>query len=138
MKNENKSIIILCFYVIVMVSVLVFSVYLLKDSSNSEPLNNDLNVYATDEAETKIIYVPIYSEVTSNTEETDPPSQKIKYFTVKSYGEKIGVFNEEEKLVSVIEVYTKTLPKADRDLLEKGIVVFSEVELRGVIEDYTG
>ncbi len=138
MKNESKSIIILCFYVIFMVGVLVFALYLLKDSTNNDSFDNDIDVYVSEEAETKIIYVPIYSEGTSEIEETDVPSQEIKYFTVKSYGEKIAIFNEDETLIKVIEVYTKTLPKADRDLLEKGIVVFSDQELRSIIEDYTG
>ncbi len=138
MKNESKSLIILCIYVIVMVGVLVLSVYILNKPSENVQIDTDLNAYVSKEEETKIIYVPIYSEITSENEETTTPPQRIKYFTVKSYGEKIGIFNEEEILVDVIEVYTKTLPKADRELLEKGIVVFSDVELRSIIEDYTG
>jgi len=138
MKNESKSLIILCIYVIVMVGVLVLSVYILNKPSENAQIDTDLNAYVSKEEETKIIYVPIYSEITSENEETTTPPQRIKYFTVKSYGEKIGIFNEEEILVDVIEVYTKTLPKADRELLEKGIVVFSDVELRSIIEDYTG
>ena len=41
-------------------------------------------------------------------------------------------------LIRVIDVYIKTLPKADRTLLEKGFVVLGETELYAIIEDYTG
>lgn len=138
MKNESKSIIIMCFYVIVMIGILVLSVYLLNGSREKDQINNDLNFHTTDVTETRVIYVPIYFEETVKTEEESTSTSQIKYFTVKNYGQKIGVFNEEQTLVSVIEVYTKTLPKADRDLLEKGMVVFSEDELRRIVEDYTG
>ena len=138
MKSENRSIIILCLYVIVMIAILLFSLYLLKDSEKNKVQKNDLNVYVSEEIETKIVYVPIHTEITESTEEISTAEVKIEFFTVKSYGEKIGIFNENDVLVNVIEVYTKTLPKADRDLLEKGIVVFDDAELRSIIEDYTG
>ena len=138
MKSENRSIIILCLYVIVMIAILLFSLYLLKDSEKNKVQKNDLNVYVSEEIETKIVYVPIHTEITESTEEISTAEVKIEFFTVKSYGEKIGIFNEKDVLVNVIEVYTKTLPKADRDLLEKGIVVFDDAELRSIIEDYTG
>ena len=121
-----------------MIGILLFSLYLLKDSEKNKAQKNDLNVYVSEKIETQIVYVPIYTEIAESTEEMSTTEVKIKHFTVKSYGEKIGIFNENDVLVNVIEVYTKTLPKTDRDLLEKGIVVFDDAELRSIIEDYTG
>ena len=59
-------------------------------------------------------------------------------WTVRAYEGKIGIFDEAEALVEVIEVYTKTLPETDRRLLEEGFEVFSKSELNALIQDYTG
>ena len=59
-----------------------------------------------------------------------------KYF-VKEYMGMIGIFDEENTLLRIIEVYTKTLPEADRKLLEEGIVIRSKKEYNALMEDYT-
>ena len=58
-------------------------------------------------------------------------------YTVKEYFGKIGVFDEDGALINMIEVYTKTLPKADRLLLREGITVTSKQALDALIEDYS-
>ena len=56
---------------------------------------------------------------------------------LKEYEGKIGIFNEAGSLVDMIDVYVKTLPETDRRLLKEGIILFSEDELRSLIEDYS-
>ena len=59
-----------------------------------------------------------------------------KYF-VKEYMGMIGIFDEENTLLRIIEVYTKTLPEADRRLLEEGFEITNEKQLASIIQDYS-
>lgn len=73
-------------------------------------------------------------------QQTDPAQTESfdkKQWTVREYGEKIGVFDEADELIDIIDVYTKTLPEADRLMLKEGIVIDSEKELNSLIEDYS-
>ena len=139
MKSEKKSIIILCIYVIIMLLVCAFTVQILKRTTP----NNDIPKEDTDTKAppvTEIIYIPIISEVSSDTAtetESATETQKTEYL-VKSHEGKIGIFTDKGTLVRVIDVNIKTLPKADRRLLEKGFSVTNEDELRSIIQDYTG
>jgi diguanylate cyclase (GGDEF)-like protein len=56
----------------------------------------------------------------------------------KEYENKIGIFDTSGRLLRSIDIYTKTLPKADRALLREGIELRSEAELISLIEDYSG
>lgn len=60
-----------------------------------------------------------------------------EYYTVKKSGEKIGVFDSENKPYLQIETYVFTLPEADRTMLEEGFKVRNG-EIVHIIEDYTG
>ena len=71
---------------------------------------------------------------TTSDSETAPSQEE---YTVKSHEGKIGIFYKEDTLIRIIDVYVKTLPKADQTLLEKGLLVTNEAELRSIIEDYT-
>ena len=60
-------------------------------------------------------------------------------FVVKEYLGQIGIFSLEDGEVKyVIERYIKTLPEADRRLLQEGFVVTGTLGIYSVIEDYTG
>ena len=59
------------------------------------------------------------------------------YSIAKRHGDKIGIFDRNQTLIQILDVQIKTLPKADRDLLEEGIELFSKKELNALIEDYT-
>ena len=74
-----------------------------------------------------------YYETQIVTEEIDNQQEYI----IKLYNGRIGVFTSDGTLLQVIDVYTKTLPKADQDLLEKGFNIKSK-DLNRLIEDYTG
>ena len=87
------------------------------------------------------IYIPIYvgtSSFESSTGKIEDSSDNEMRFIVREYKGKIGIFLDNGELYQIIDVYVKTLPKADRDLLEEGIEIKSTDELRDIIEDYTG
>lgn len=137
--REHKSTIILLTYMLVMVSILVFSIITLKPAA---PQYNDSPKGENNQSikiETQIVYVPVYSEsdIIENSAGATTNVMEKNIYIVRSYNGKVGIFKG-DKLYGVIEVYTKTLPKADRDQLEKGIVIGSEEDLRSIIEDYTG
>ena len=43
----------------------------------------------------------------------------------------------ENTLLRIIEVYTKTLPEADRRLLGEGFEIVGDDQLNSIIEDYS-
>jgi hypothetical protein len=69
--------------------------------------------------------------------ESDANEGEILYIA-KEYENKIGIFDTSGRLLRSIDIYTKTLPKADRALLREGIELRSEAELISLIEDYSG
>ncbi|MBE6531106.1 MAG: hypothetical protein E7679_03300 [Ruminococcaceae bacterium] len=84
--------------------------------------------------ETEHIYVFLGPEATDEAQTT---SEADTVWIIREYGERIGIFNESDELIDIIDVYTKTLPEADRLLLKEGIVVSSEKQLNSLIEDYS-
>ena len=60
-----------------------------------------------------------------------------KAFIIGIENGRIAVFGEgEEKPLILTDTYANTLPKIDRDELEKGVKVSGEKELKKAIEDY--
>lgn len=60
-------------------------------------------------------------------------------FLVKEYLGQIGIFSlDDGEIKYVIERYTKTLPEADKLLLQEGFTVSGTSGIYSVIEDYTG
>ena len=139
MKGERKSTIILCIYVIIMLIVCALTVQVLKRAMPNHDIIEETTTN-TDSPVTEIVYIPVFSEteLESSTETVLETQTTEAEYTVKSYEGKIGIFTDNGTLVRVIDVYIKTLPNADRTLLEKGFVVTGEAELRAIIEDYTG
>ena len=136
MKNDRKSMAVLCLYLITMLFVFVIFVTNLNfDSDNIEVEVTD-KLGETFVPDTQIVYVPIYVETTEEVDNSETVDTEDIYI-VKSYEGKIGIF-ENNYLIDVIDVYTKTLPKADQKLLEKGIVISGKSDLNSLIEDYTG
>ncbi len=143
MKSERKSTIILCIYIIIMLVVCALAVQTLKSTTPPQDVTED-ETTDTISPVTQIVYIPVISETDSDTTyetefktEKESETEETKY-TVRSHEGKIGIFTGNDTLVHVIDVYIKTLPKADRNLLEKGFSIIGEDELRSIIEDYTG
>lgn len=58
-------------------------------------------------------------------------------YILKEYNGNIGIFDSSGVLIDLINVSTKSLPEADRNMLRTGIYAFSRNELISLIEDYT-
>lgn len=132
MKNENKAMLVVTLYIVVMLVISVVAITLIRKNSIEE-FNRILEATDTREPETNIVYMPIYLE-----SEEESVTDARNFYTVRSYEGKIGVFSDSGKLIEVIDVYIKTLPEADRRQLEEGFIIESEDELRSLVEDYTG
>ena len=139
MRNERRSLIIVFFYVIVMLLMCLFTVTAIQKTSNKNisPGSDD----TAKNQDTNKIYVPVYVGSTPSDSETNAETETgydEMSFLVKSYKGKIGIFSNNGELIQIIDVYTKTLPIADREMLEEGITINNVDELRDIIEDYTG
>lgn len=63
-------------------------------------------------------------------------SSNILTYTVKDFNGNIAVFSSAgDKPMKIIDVNTASLPKADQEMLLKGIIVKSQLELNGLLED---
>ena len=60
------------------------------------------------------------------------------YCTVREYEGKLGVFRREENMPYItIDVRVSMLPEQDREQFRSGVELFSEEELRRLIEDFS-
>ncbi len=81
---------------------------------------------------------PVYPGNTAQTSGSVESSEEQTTYTVKAYGNKIGIFSGDSNLpVKVISIDPATLPQDARDLLRKGITVSGHKELLLLIEEYT-
>jgi hypothetical protein len=139
MQNERRSLIIIFFYVIIMLLMCLFTVKLIQKSSDKSKTPTVVDTTSNNTANT--VYIPVYigtspseSDTDISSETTDPETSYI----VKNHKGKIGIFGGNGDLIQIIDVYIKTLPIADREMLEEGINIKNVDELRDIIEDYTG
>lgn len=137
MKNK-KDIGVLTFtaiYSVIMIVIFVVTVFIL---SHEKLQSTEITKYIV---ETEYVYV---TESDGGMDSDDLESDSIavaesafEALLAKEYLGKIGVFNAGGELVRVIDVYTKTLPEADRRMLEEGIEIMSEKQLYSIIQDYS-
>ncbi len=80
---------------------------------------------------------PEYIYVYEDNRDTESAEAVPKKWILREHEGRIGIFNEKNVLIQVIETYVKTLPLSDRSLLREGIEVYSEEALYSLIEDYT-
>ena len=60
-------------------------------------------------------------------------------FVVREKDGKVAIFDYRTgKVIEELNVYTYSLPQADRTYLENGIMLYTVSELISLIEDYTG
>ena len=128
MKKERQLTALMGTYSAILLIVCILSIYALytKKTDKSKEIRIETVI------ETKEIYVLVESSESSTL-----PQEDSICFVVKEYDGKIGVFDTKGTLLNIIDVYTKTLPKADQTLLREGIGLKSEDELRALIEDYS-
>ena len=78
---------------------------------------------------------PIYIYVNNTTDsESSVDTEK---WLIKEHNEKIGIFDNDGRLIQVIDTYVKTLPKIDRDELKEGFWLNDKNKLYSVIEAYS-
>ena len=142
MKNkEKKDTAILAFaaiYSIIMIFMLAGTVFIL---SHKKLRSTEITKYVV---ETEYVYLtqPITSEESATQETTEAESgplteTEFEMLWAKEYSDKIGIFNSAGEAVYIIDVYTKTLPEADRRLLEEGFEITSAKQLASIIQDYS-
>ena len=89
----------------------------------------------TNEPTSEWVYIYLSQEEDDSSKETDE-AQSVGWI-LKAYQERIGIFREDGSLEDILDVQIKTLPKADRDLLEEGIYAPDRITLESLIEDYS-
>lgn len=98
---------------------------ILKDEQSSDQI----------QLQSEYIYVYVMPESSeSETFDTNIASGWI----IREHEGQIGIFTSDNVLINTLNVYIKTLPIADRDLLREGIEVTTRKELLEIIEDYSG
>ena len=126
-QNARKTTAILVMYSLLMLTMMGIAVFVLAKRTNVPP-----TVLPNGE-ETKEKYVYVYIEP----EDTTPQTEEEAGWIVKEYEKRIGIFSADGELLECLEIYTKTLPKADQGLLREGITVTTRSELYALIEDYS-
>ena len=67
-----------------------------------------------------------------------PSSTRVQSYLLRTCEGKIGIYNGEGTvLYEILDVDVRTLPAADRAMLEEGIIVSGEAALRALTEDYS-
>ena len=119
-KYESVSIILLCFTITLsIILTLVLATLYIRVKELSTIINDidksikTLSISAKSDSETTV-------------------------FILREYNGYIGIFDSSGVLIDLINVSTKSLPEADRNMLRTGIYAFSRNELISIIEDYTG
>ena len=74
----------------------------------------------------------------NNTPPAVQPEDREALYTVRKLDGRIGVYGADGTLLRTINVSVATLPRADREQLAAGIVLYSEQELCDLIEDFSG
>ena len=91
----------------------------------------------TNEGESKKEWVYIYVSEDESELESETETAEAGGWFLRIHGDRIGIFRADGSLMDILDVQTKTLPKADRALLEEGIYASTKEVLESLIEDYT-
>lgn len=128
MKKETRGMTaVLLVYSLLMLSMMGVTVFIL--SKRQAPTSSDEPSIETQEK-----YVYVYVDQNEDITSTVPSDDA---WIVKEYENRIGIFSANGKLLEVLEIHTKTLPKADQSLLREGITVTNRSELDALLEDYS-
>ena len=129
-SQKTKYLRIMCLLSLLYLVLFIFTSLTAKRSSTDE--SQAESDTATESIITEYVYVDKIVE--NNTQILETPADTT--YVVREYMGKIGIFLTDGTLVRVIEVYAKTLPEADRRLLEEGFEIIGNQQLYSVIEDY--
>jgi hypothetical protein len=131
MQERNKLLNIISTYSTILLATAIIGITVLwvKAPQSAQSITESV-------IHTEYIYVWATPESTTNQIESESTSE-ITIRIVREYNGKIGIFSENNELIDIINVYTKTLPETDKRLLREGIRVTSKEELNSIIEDYS-
>ena len=129
--NQKKSfLMIFCaLYSLLLLFILVLTAQILIGALRRKPQSQMVQG-------TEYIYV-FASQEESFLTETEDTTKEQAFWIVKAYEGRIGIFSSDGTLLDVLETYVKTLPEADRRLLEEGIPAHTKDALDSLIEDYS-
>ena len=133
MKSSNAKLNLIlkvtAIYAVLMLGILVISLWFaFKSHSTKEVVNKEVFI------QTEYVYVVKDEQKETESERTD----KEKVYAVREHMGKIGIFDKDGMLINVLDVYVKTLPEADKRMLEEGFEIVGEKQLNAIIEDYDG
>lgn len=133
MKSANNKINLIlkitAIYAILMIAILVISLWFVFNS-------RDINEVIIEESSIQTEYVYVVKDEIKDTEPQEMDTDKI--YTVREHMGRIGIFDESGTLIMTLEVYVRTLPEADKRMLEEGFEIVGEKQLNAIIEDYDG
>lgn len=128
MRKEGQLIALIGTYSAILLIVSILGISILSKRQNEPSIKTVVEtVLSTEE-----VYIFVQMPPKDATEDSGEV-----LFIVREYEEKIGIFDRNGKLLRIIDIYTKTLPKTDRALLREGIELRSQAELDSLIEDYS-
>ncbi len=116
-------------YAVLMLAMLVISLYIAFNLSNTNDIVTEEKIIQTE-------YVYVVKDETADTEAIETDERKT--YTVREHMDMIGIFDENGALIKVLEIYVKTLPEYDQRMLKEGFVVVGTKQLNAIIEDYDG
>ena len=82
------------------------------------------------------MYKAVSTLTADNSEFSDQSDAPVSY-CVKEFEGVIGVYDLSDRLMYTVDVYIKTLPERDREMLKKGICAESYEEVLEILGDYT-
>ncbi len=66
-------------------------------------------------------------------------SENEALYKLGEFDGKIAIYDcQKDEISDILDVYAFTLPESDRLALENGIYIYSDDELLGIVEDFTG
>ncbi len=132
MKSSSKTRIkYLRFTAIYGVLMLCVVIFISLENKNTQIINS-IETVTEEKISTEVDYIYVRpDEVPMDTQKED------EVYTVKQHGGKIGIFLSDGTLIQTLDTNIKTLPEADKRLLEEGFEVVGKSQLNSIIEDYT-
>ena len=133
MTENRKFLAVLSVYVLLLICIVSIGSFVIV-KRGSEPIYTTVTETVT---VTEKIFVWASPPQTDHECDTEKAPTEERVWIIREYEGRIGIFSEDGALLDVIDIYTKTLPETDKNLLREGIRITSEQALRAIIEDYS-
>lgn len=134
MTENRKFFAVLSIYILLLLCIVTIgSVAIVKGGRKQTTITVTETVVSTEKI---FVWADLpQGKISESEAETETPKPKL--WIIKEYEGRIGVFSEDGVLLEVIDIYVKTLPETDKNLLRDGIRVNSEQALKAIVEDYS-